>query len=614
MFLFLFFSKKIIFVVKLFCNTFMKRKNPFLNLWRQTWRYSIDNRKKVVAFVIFSSLGNIIALMQPVVIGRLFNIVQFDRSENILRLIFIYVLIFVALNMISWIFHGLSRVWENENAFLVKKNYRVAMFGRVMELPTAWHKDHHSGDTIDKINKASDKLYAFSSETFILIQNFVGLILSIIVLIYYDYFSLVLVAISSVVVIYLIYIMDKRLVKYYDEMNAGDNFIAAGVYDYISNYITLISLRLKKQATGEIEHRSMLPFGVSMKSYKLNELKWFFASLIVDIMVGSVLFLSAYTSYRKTGLIVLGSLFVLYQYLNQIGRSFYTFAWKYSEIVQQNAAIEYAESINLEYEKLRLQEKYTLPEKWQDIQVKQLCFKYKNDGDDTKKCTLENISFNIGRGQRIALIGSSGSGKSTILSLLRGLHQVKSAKVFCDGKKLPKGLKHLEDYCTLIPQEPEIFNNTIEYNINLGVPIEHKEMQNAIRLACLDTLIKRLPHGLKTNVLEKGVSLSGGEKQRLALARGILAASSSQILLLDEPTSSVDVENEVKIYHNIFGAFPDKTIISAIHSLHLLRNFDYVYLFKDSRLVAEGNFTTLLNDENFKVLWESYTQEEGSRK
>jgi len=243
-------------------------------------------------------------------------------------------------------------------------------------------------------------------------------------------------------------------------------------------------------------------------------------------------------------------------------------------------------------------------------QIKKLFFSYKEEGGEkNEKYTLNDVSLKIERGKKIALIGTSGSGKSTVLSLLRGMHEADSGNVYCDGKKLKKGLKHLHEYTTLIPQDSEIFNDSIEYNITLGVHASRKQLAEVIRLANLGSLIARLKDGLKTSVLEKGVSLSGGEKQRLALARGLLAAKDSQFLLLDEPTSSVDVENELQIYQNIFAAFKDKVVISAVHSLHLLRYFDYVYMFKDSRLIAEGNFSMLLEDENFKVLWESYDDE-----
>jgi len=327
-------------------------------------------------------------------------------------------------------------------------------------------------------------------------------------------------------------------------------------------------------------------------------------------MTAAVLFINAYNSYKLRGVIVIGTLFILYQYLDRIGSAFYTFAWKYGEIVRQNAAVVAAEIIQEEYIKLHLEKKYLLPDKWRCLQIKKLFFSYQEEGEQKiTKRTINNVSFNVSRQQKIAFIGVSGSGKSTILSLLRGLHEVDSGELFCDGKKLSGGLKHLQEYSTLIPQEAEIFNNSLEYNITLGVHVERQRLAEVTRLANLDTLINRLEKGLKTDVLEKGVSLSGGEKQRLALARGLLAAKDSQILLLDEPTSSVDVENELQIYQNIFQAFKDKVIISAVHSLHLLRYFDYVYMFKEGRLITEGNFKQLLGDENFKVLWESYSQE-----
>jgi len=591
----------------------MFSKNPLINLFRYMWHYSFGSKKIVVFFISFSTIGNLIWLVQPIIIGRVFDSIQFANQKNPLSFIAYNVLIFILLDVVSWFFHGTSRVAENKNAFLVRKNFRLEKFNKVMALPTSWHKNHHSGDTIDKINKASDQLFEFSRELFIIIQNMVKLVASVIILSLYDVKPLILVLFCAVIAVAIILKMDKRLIKNYEAINKAENYISAGVYDYISNYITIISLRLKKQAVDEMDSRSMSHFPVSVKSFKLNELKWFSASFIISVMTAGVLFLNAYTSYKSKGVIVIGTLFILYQYLDRIGGAFYTFAWKYSDVVRQNTAVVAVEGISAEYEKLHLSEKYYLPKDWKVLQIKKLFFSYKNEEDEkNRKTTLDDVSFNITNGKKIALIGVSGSGKSTVLSLLRGLHHPDSVKVFCDGKKLKKGLRHLEDYCTLIPQEPEIFNNTIEYNITLGVHTDRKQLSEVIKLANLTDLIARLGKGLKTNVLEKGVSLSGGEKQRLALARGLLAAKSSQILLLDEPTSSVDVENELKIYQNLFETFRDKVIISAVHSLHLLRYFDYVYMFKESRLIAEGDFTTLLNDENFKVLWESYSQEEGA--
>ena len=153
---------------------------------------------------------------------------------------------------------------------------------------------------------------------------------------------------------------------------------------------------------------------------------------------------------------------------------------------------------------------------------------------------LADISFEIKKGEFVAIMGPSGSGKSTMLSLLRGLVKPESGEVSIDGKLTKQGFEMIKHTVTLIPQDPEIFNNTIEYNITMNIPTENKDLKKAIEMSQFREVVERLPNKLQTNVLEKGVSLSGGEKQRLALARGLLAAKDSDIVLLDEPTSSVE--------------------------------------------------------------------------
>lgn len=135
---------------------------------------------------------------------------------------------------------------------------------------------------------------------------------------------------------------------------------------------------------------------------------------------------------------------------------------------------------------------------------------------------------------------------------------------------------------------------------------KEQNLKKAIKMAQFKTVIDRLEKGVDTGVQEKGVSLSGGEKQRLALARGILAAKDSDIMLLDEPTSSVDSINEKKIHKNIFKEFKDKTIISSIHRLHLLDKFDYIYMFDKGKIIGQGTFKELKENPNFKKIWQRY--------
>ncbi len=220
---------------------------------------------------------------------------------------------------------------------------------------------------------------------------------------------------------------------------------------------------------------------------------------------------------------------------------------------------------------------------------------------------LDKVNIELRRGQAIALVGASGGGKSTLLNLLRGLDRPAHVNVLRDGQPAAGGLSYLSQATTLMPQDPEIFGDTVRFNIAFGMEASDAELHEAIRLARFDTVIERLPKGLDTNIAEKGINLSGGEKQRLALARGIFFAKDSGLILLDEPTSSVDAVNEQIIYRNLIQHFRSSCLVSSIHRLHLLELFDMIYLIDRGRIVESGDFKTLVERNGaFAAMWRSY--------
>lgn len=585
-------------------------KNPLFNLFKYSWQYS-DKKKLVVLFLSMSIIANLILLLEPIIIGRVFNSIQFDSNDpRILSFIIknLSLLIFVIIGF--WFFHGISRNIELRNAFMIRKNYKLEMFNKIMELPVEWHKNHHSGDTIDKINKASENLYDFSSEIFFVTEGFTRLFGSIIILALFDWKAALIAVTISLFTIIVLLRFDKVLIRGYSLIYKSENYLASGIHDYISNIISVLTLRLKGRVSKEIETRSMKPYATYKSNNIVNEIKWFFASFSIYAMTAGILIMNAYTSYSREGVIIIGTLFILYQYLNNMGNTFYTFAWKYGEIVRQDTALRSAEILNEEYLKQEKKTKRYFPKAWNCLNIKNLKFSYKEKQSGDLFRDIDDISLTISRGQRVALIGESGSGKSTVLSLLRGLHTADSAIIYCDGKKLEHGISQLYETVTLIPQDPELFNSTIKDNITMGMNYSGKDLEEVVKIARFDSVIKRLKKGYNTNVMEKGVSLSGGEKQRLALARGLLSIKDNEFMLLDEPTSSVDSENELAIYKSIFDKYKNKTIISAIHRLHLLRNFDYIYFFKDGKIISEGTLHTLMSDAKFKVLWEIYNRKD----
>ena len=143
-----------------------------------------------------------------------------------------------------------------------------------------------------------------------------------------------------------------------------------------------------------------------------------------------------------------------------------------------------------------------------------------------REVVFRDLSRTLASGSSTAILGPNGSGKSTLLALLRGLYSPDRAEVALDGK--PIAFQQISDHVTLFPQEPEIFENTIAYNITLGLPFEEQEILRVCEIAQFREVINQLPKGLESGIQEKGVNLSGGQKQRLALARGIVQDAVSQ--------------------------------------------------------------------------------------
>jgi ATP-binding cassette subfamily B protein len=586
----------------------MKFKSPITNLFKYTWKYSKGRRHWILGFLILYLIANIIYLFEPILIGRMFNSIQFNETDSQLLDFIIKNLLFLFLLTVSYyLIYGPGRIIENRNAYLAHREYKLDMFKKVLYLKAVWHQEHHSGDTIDKIYKASDGLRNFSSHFFVFVQHGVRLIGSFSVLIWFNVQIGILALFFLIFGMWIVVLFDRKIRKYLLKIIKKENFLAAGIHDLITNVFTIITLRLRPKAVKEINSRSFAPYKIFRIKTIVEESKWFLMTVLVILLTVGTLIGNAYYSYTTKGVILIGTLFALYRYLNLVMQSFYVFGMFYGEIVKNEASVIAAEVINDEYKLLEHKEKKYLPPAWQKLELQKINFKYKEDSNTRfQGGKIENVNIKINRKSRIALVGESGSGKSTIMLLMRGLYDINSGTLSVDNNLQKDGLRQMSEHVTLIPQEPDIFDATIEDNITMGIKTEKKKLDLVLDVANFKAVAARYKNGLKTNVMEKGVSLSGGEKQRLALARGLLAGLDSDILLLDEPTSSVDTQNETEIYEKIFMYYQDKTIISSIHRLHLLNNFDYIYYFKDGKILLEGALEELLKDKVFKERWDNY--------
>ncbi|MSR85470.1 ABC transporter ATP-binding protein [Candidatus Uhrbacteria bacterium] len=584
------------------------KNNPIVFLTKKLWEYSAGNRPSVVFYFGLFICANIVNAIEPFIVAKVLDTIQ-RQGVNQQNLSFILLLIasFILLTIGFWIFHGPARVMETRNAFLVRANYKKFLLDGTLDLSPAWHTDHHSGDTIDKIEKGTNGLYQYSTRTFEVIESVVRLLSSFVILAYFNLHAGYIVAFMVIFTMYLIMKFDKVLVNQYQQINRIDNSISAKIFDVISNVTTVIILRIERLVSKAIVKKILQPFSLIVRNSKINEAKWFFVSMCSSIMTFLVLFSYLYGHVRLGLAITIGTVYLLYSYVQRVAEIFFRFAYQYGDIVQQRTAVLNAEEISNQFEKKKTISAIHLGKQWKELRIESLSFSYHTE--EGAHLHLYNVSLSIKRGERTALIGESGSGKTTLLKLLRGLYTPKKVTITLDGKRLTDPWAVINPHMALIPQDPEIFSTTIRENITVGIDHTNALIRKYTDMACFSDVIERLPKKLESSIVEKGVNLSGGEKQRLALARGLMASADKSILLLDEPTSSVDLKNESHIYQNIFSAFKDKAIISSMHRLHLLPLFDMIYFFENGRVIAQGTLNHLLaTSRKFQHLWKRYQE------
>jgi ABC-type multidrug transport system fused ATPase/permease subunit len=587
-------------------------RNPYFSMLKKAWEYARHERKRFVLVYCMFIMANVAIAMNPLFYGWFVNSLQKGGPDALLNG-WIYAAGFLGLRLLEWSFHGPARVMERQIAFNVSRNFIDRLYHKVLHLPVKWHQDHHSGSTISKLQKSYIALRDFFQNGFIYLQSFGKFVFSFAAMLYFSpLFGSIGVAIG-IFTVWVIRRFDKPFVKSLREVNEREHEVSSTLFDSLSNIVTVITLRLEKRIKVSFMKKVMEVFPPFKRNVTVNEWKWFSAQMLVGLIYAVITLGYIYQNYVPGEVFYIGGLVVLIGYVNQFTSVFNDIASQYTQIVRYDTEIQNIRGIEEAYAQSRVtKEKRKLPKDWQTIDIRNLNFKRSAEANDSQRASgLNGMAMRIQKGRRIALIGESGSGKSTLLALLRGLYTPQPDVSTMINESEAISFESIADSVTLIPQEPEIFENTILYNITLGLPFTEEEVMKACEAARFADVVRQLPKGLETHIQEKGVNLSGGQKQRLALARGILAARTSDIVLMDEPTSSVDPRTEKSIYKNLFGTFKNKAVISSLHRLHLLSQFDYVYILRNGAVVDEGPFEDLKRYSLvFKELWEHQHAEE----
>ena len=311
------------------------------------------------------------------------------------------------------------------------------------------------------------------------------------------------------------------------------------------------------------------------------------------------IFLIAFEIFRAVGLIL-----VAYSDLS-IGLMFAMFGyiWFIMTPVQDILTIQYAYAsasaainrinkiLDLKCEKNGTEELNKSSEKI-DISIQNLNFSYKEDKD-----TLKDVSFDIKSGDKVAIIGASGSGKTTIAHLISGFYSKNSGDILYNNISIDNlSRQSLRENIFLVLQMPILFNNTLKFNITMGNEnISDEQIYKALKIAQLYDTVEKMSDKLETIVGKHGVRLSGGQRQRLSIARMIIA--NPAVVIFDESTSALDVHTEVKLFNDLEEFLKEKTVITIAHRLSTVKNANMIYVLEDGKLVQSGNHKELEEKE-----------------
>lgn len=226
------------------------------------------------------------------------------------------------------------------------------------------------------------------------------------------------------------------------------------------------------------------------------------------------------------------------------------------------------------------------------IAIRNLSFQYE------ERKIIDGLSLSIQKGEKIAFVGESGSGKSTLIRILLGLLKYNQGEVRLGDMELKEiCLNNLYDRVSYLSQDAPVFDGTIKENLVFEKQVSEEQMLGALSEVQLSHLVENLAEGLNTEIGEKGTCLSGGEKQRLALAR--LWFEDSELVILDEATSAMDNLTEENVMKSVMQKMKDKTVIAIAHRLNSIAGFDRIILFKEGRIVGQGTFEELLHTDSY---------------
>jgi len=478
------------------------------------------------------------------------------------------------------------------------RDLKTKYFGHILGLSHKFHTTHKTGSLISRIGRGTN---AANSMNDIMTFQFLPLIFNLVIVGFsIAYFSMAsAITVLGIVIVfvgYSLYIQNKQQ-RFHLEVNRREDIESGNVGDVFANIDSIKYFGKEKSVSkkiGVLTRKTELANLARGKYYGL-----FDSGHIFIISLGTFFLLLFPLLSFLEGNITLGTIVFIYTVYGSVAGPLFSFVWGMKGFYKAMGDFQYL----FEYGKIENEIKdkpgaKILEIRKGDIEFKDIGFKY------GKRNIFEDFNLKVPQNKKIALVGHSGCGKSTLVNLLYRLYDVDEGAVLIDGKNIRDFKQEsVRSEMAIVPQECILFDDTIWNNIRFSNPSATKdEVRKAIKFAQLDGIISEMPNKENTIVGERGVKLSGGEKQRVSIARAILA--NKKILVLDEATSSLDSETEHEIQKDLAKLMEGRTSIIIAHRLSTIMHADKIIVMKKGEIVQMGTHRQLINQQGeYKKLW-----------
>jgi ABC-type multidrug transport system fused ATPase/permease subunit len=577
-----------------------RESTSFIGLYRALWHYARGSRALLLLSSALLVSSQLVKLAVPWLAAQAIDTLQAGGPDSILRAGGYVSLVMLAC-VATWILHGPGRILERTVGVRVRRTLADDLYARLGRLPLSWHDRHHSGDVQQRVRQSTGALYGFAQTQFVYLQSLVNLAGPLVAL---TLLSSTLGAFSMAgyfLVALVILRFDRALMRLAAVENRAERHYLAGIVDFVGSIGTVIALRLQPATRRMLGARLDAVFVPLRRSILLVEGKWCAVDLLGTAMTWSLVVGFVWQSQGTGEIMMMGSVFMIYTYGQQAAGVIGTMATNFQNFAR--ICVDYATANVIRDATEKPAETGDIAAGWRRIEIRHLSYEHQpvaaeapDDGSIAQARApsgLVQVTVSLDRGRRIALVGPSGSGKSTLMRVLAGLYDPREVRIHVDG--VPQlHLRDLGTIATVIPQEADVFAGTVRENIAFDRDVAPRLLADALHDSAFDEVMVGMKGGLDATLEERGANLSGGQRQRLCLARGILAADGSSLVLLDEPTSALDPITEEKVLERIGRRFPDACLVASVHRMSLLRHFDTVVLMVAGRVVDSGTSEALL--------------------